>query len=47
VLPYVGRGVGEVDSFPPKHDVRKTPAAAAADRLMKVRRVIASGNTEA
>jgi len=37
--PNVGRGVGVVETRSPKHEDRNRPAAAAADRLMKLRRV--------
>jgi hypothetical protein len=41
----VGRGVGEVETRSPKQEVRNSPAAAAAERLMKSRRVSREGNT--
>src|SRR5262245_43949134 len=40
----VGRGVGVVDIFSPKQEDRNTPAAAAAERVMKLRRVSRFGN---
>ena len=40
----VGRGVGVVDIFSPKQEDTNTPAAAAAERVMKLRRVSRFGN---
>jgi hypothetical protein len=42
-LPYVGRGVGEVEIRLPRHDDRNRPDAAAADRVRRDRRVIRAG----
>jgi hypothetical protein len=44
--PYAGRGVGAVETRSPKQEDRKSPAALAAERVMNVRRVIRSGNTD-
>jgi len=41
----VGRGVGDVDTRSPKHEVRNNPAAAAADLDMNSRRDNRDGNT--
>jgi hypothetical protein len=40
----VGRGLGLVDTRSPKHEDRNSPDAAAADRVMNVRRVMRFGN---
>jgi hypothetical protein len=38
--------MGVVDIFSPKQEERNTPAAAAAERVMKLRRVSRLGNIE-